>query len=138
MIQDAKDLPACTQICACMGIGKTNMATVSSDKSMQNQEHKDKSLAREKLLRAKFYRVMAIGCALGGILISAYIFEILGRGNPEYIIRNPVIVGLLLLPFVPAAFMAILSKSRRAQAVKLLEPYYKAMSAAEVRRMKEE
>ncbi|MCB1720811.1 MAG: hypothetical protein KDI11_03555 [Alphaproteobacteria bacterium] len=113
------------------------MSATAQKTSQIDKECADKACAKEKLIRAKFYWFMAIGCMLAAFVISGYIFENLGHGDPTYIVRNPLVVVLLLLPFLPAVFMAILSKSRRAQAIKILQPYYDKKSASDVRRLKE-
>ncbi|HOO80974.1 MAG TPA: hypothetical protein PK513_00535 [Alphaproteobacteria bacterium] len=113
------------------------MSTNAQKTAQIDKECADKTCAKEKLIRAKFYRFMAIGCMLSAFVISGYIFEILGHGNPAYIVHNPLVVLLLLLPFLPAVFMAILSKSRRAQAIKILQPYYDKKNASDVRCLKE-
>ncbi|MCB9982225.1 MAG: hypothetical protein H6861_00925 [Rhodospirillales bacterium] len=89
-------------------------------------------------MRSKFYRMMAFGCALAAFVVSGSIFENLGHHDSYYIIRNPLVIALLLLPFVPAAFLAILSKKRRQQAINLMKPYSQTISKAQWRELKEQ
>ena len=86
-------------------------------------------IAKEKLVRAKFYKIMAIAFAFGAFVVMVYIHRTLAKGQPMEIIENPVLIAVLLLPFLPSWFLAILSKKRRAQAFQIMEPHMETVEA---------
>ena len=80
--------------------------------------------AKEYIFRAKLYKVMAYLLAISAFLIAVFIYKTLGHGKPIHVVQNPVLIAVLLLPFVPAFFLAMLSKKKRARATKILKPLY--------------
>lgn len=84
----------------------------------------DLKKAKEHIFRARLYRVMAYLLAFSAFLIAVFIYNTLGHGKPIHVVQNPVLIAVLLLPFVPAFFLAMLSKKKRAKATKILKPLY--------------
>lgn len=78
--------------------------------------------AKELIIRAKVYRAVAFVFAAAGFIVAVLLYQKLAHGRPENIMQNPVLIVILLLPFVPAAFLAMLSGSKRAKATKILKP----------------
>ena len=86
-------------------------------------EAQDRRRAREKILRAKLYKIVSFACMLAALVIAVVFYQTLAKGDPLTLIRNPVLVGILFLPFVPAFVLAVLSRKNRAAALRILEPY---------------
>ena len=78
--------------------------------------------AKEKLLYAKLYKIVAVGLCIGAIIVLGLIYDDVLEGNPFKLFEKPFLLCSLLFPFVPAYFLAILSKKRRAEALEVLEP----------------
>lgn len=94
--------------------------------------------AAEKLLYSKFYIIMAGGFAFGAFLIAIYIYNTLGKGYSINVIKSPILMVMLFLPFVPSCFLAMLWKKRRAEAIEILEPFYPTITAEDLRLLKDE
>ncbi len=102
-----------------------------------NLTDKERKLIKEKLVRSKLYRIAASLCGLAAFLISVLFYQVFAEGEPIQVVKNPILIAVLFFPFVPACFLAILSKRKRTQAIKLLKPHYKTMKASEVQRLKQ-
>lgn len=99
-----------------------------------NLEHKAREYAREKLVRSGLYKGVAGAFVVAAIFIVFFLYQIVSDGKPMNIIERPFVIVLLLLPFVPAYFLAMLSKKSRRDAMKALEPHYDKM----VQRLRDE
>lgn len=89
----------------------------------------NRQLARNLLMKAKFYRVTAMVFVVIGmiLLIKTYITHI--DGHFLATMRNPATIMAILLPFIPAVVFSILAqKAERAFAA--LKPYASANDKA--------
>ena len=68
------------------------------------------------------YSKYHVGSAIRNLAVIVY--QSIGKGDPLHLIKNPIIVLAILLPFVPGFFMALLAKRNRAKASKILKPLY--------------
>lgn len=64
--------------------------------SLQKEE------ARKLYIRSRFYRTAAYIFALAGIVIFSFIYFRVTEGDLSLLFRDPVLVGLLVFPFMPA------------------------------------
>ena len=94
--------------------------------------------AREGILRSKLYNIMSIACALGGFILAVLLYQNAANGSPSELIQKPFILLIILLPFVPASFLAIKSRKQYAIASAILEPFYASLKPEEVHRVKEQ
>ncbi len=101
-------------------------------------EFEIKQKAKENLVRSKLYKIASLVCMIIALFVVVFLYEALAKGDPVTVIKNPVLLGILFLPFFPPFFLAILSKKKRREAIKMLEPYCETMSASEIQHLKEE
>lgn len=80
--------------------------------------------AKELIIRSKLYRIVAYVMGLAGFVISATLYQKMGHGDPLYVMQNPLLILVFLLPFVPTVFLAMLSSRKRAKATGILRPLY--------------
>ena len=94
------------------------------DKQQPHSDHslKARRLAQEKLTRSKLYMIIAVSLAVGSFVISLSLYIMLGHGSPIFILQQPSLIPLLIVPFFPALFMAVLSRKKYSEAVKILDP----------------
>lgn len=98
-------------------------ASVSNSKNdLQNLRRK----AKEKLLKYKLYKWIAILLAVGALIVTVNLHLTLADGNSNIVSRRPFLIVIFLLPFVPPVFMGILSKRMYSQAMRDLEPLRKS------------
>ena len=109
-----------------------------NSKSEAELEIQSKQKAKENIVRSKLYKIVSLVCMIIALLVVVILYEALAKGDPVTVIKNPVLLGILLLPFFPAFFLAILSKKKRREAIKILEPYLTTKSDSEAQRLEEE
>lgn len=98
----------------------------------------EERLAREKIIRSKFYKIMAIALAFASLFVIFHINQKLSNGNPYHVLENPLRIFVLLFPLVPSLILAMLSKKNKAEAVEVLEPHCETMSASELQALKDD
>lgn len=57
-------------------------------------------------MKAKIYRFVAIGMFVMGFFLAAILYAAFSSNGVEVIIKNPLLVLIILLPFLPAAFFS--------------------------------
>ena len=80
-----------------------------------------KEQIRVLLITSKVLQMCADIFAVMGIFLFAYIYFTHFRDNPLMAIRDPYFVVTILIPFIPAAFMAWLASRKRKKIRQLLE-----------------
>lgn len=103
--------------------GNSNVTTISND--LRDSQ----KIAQEKLIRSKLYKGLALAFAIGAFVVMVYFHRTFAYGDPMKIVKNPILIAILLLPFLPSWFLAILSKKRRAEAYKVMEPHMQTIQA---------
>ncbi len=60
-------------------------------------------------MKGRVYRFLAIVFAIVGAAIFAVIFQMQAEGNIQKAVTDPIVVGMILLPFIPAALLSFIS-----------------------------
>lgn len=84
-----------------------------------------KEQIRVLLMTSKILQFCADIFAVFGIFLFAFIYFTHYRDNPMAAIRDPFFVVTILIPFIPAAFMAWLASQKRKKIRQLLEQIQK-------------
>lgn len=87
----------------------------------------EKAKAREYLIKARFYKFFAIVFAVAGFGMAAYLFNRETHGDVVGLLRNPVILLLVIVPFLPAVVLSFKARS----AGRKLEEYLEETAQAE-------
>src|SRR5690606_12348205 len=77
--------------------------------------------ARELLLKARIYRFFAAAFAVAGLTVFLVLYFREVEGDFSQALQRPSLVAIILLPFLPAAFLAWLSARLEAKFFALLE-----------------
>ena len=80
-----------------------------------------KEQLRVLLITSKVLQLCADIFAVFGIFLFAYIYFSHYRDNPMAAVKDPFFVVTILIPFIPAAFMAWLASRKRKQIRQLIE-----------------
>ena len=64
---------------------------------------------REILIKAKFYRLASVIFALCGIGVFVFLMSRFVDGNMYAALKDPTIIAILLIPFLPAAILSWLA-----------------------------
>lgn len=62
--------------------------------------------AKENLVKAKIFRFVAIVMFVMAFFLAAILYAAFSSNGVEVIIKNPLLVLIILLPFLPAAFFS--------------------------------
>lgn len=76
---------------------------------------------RELLINAKILQFCADVFAVFGLFLFAYIYFTQWHDNPLAAVRDPYFVVTMLVPFIPAALLALLASKKRKKIRALLE-----------------
>jgi len=80
-----------------------------------------KAELRVLILSAKLMQFFADLFAVGGIVLFAALYFSTYHNDPMAAIRDPFFVVTILLPFIPAAVLSALAKTKRKKIKALLE-----------------
>ena len=80
-----------------------------------------KTSAREFLVKAKMYKIVAIGLFITAVMILFLVYGVLAKGDAMTFIKNPLIALAMLIPFLPSYVLAMMSKKQRSKAVNALK-----------------
>ena len=89
----------------------------------KNREH-----ARKLLMKAKIYRALAIFFALVGIIMVVQSFVTRVDGHFLDAMRNPLTIIMILVPFLPAFVLSLLSQKAEREFARL-KPFESAEKA---------
>lgn len=81
----------------------------------------DRKKARELLIKSKFYQHVAVFFAIVGLLVFVVLYNKSYDGNIFLAISHPEFIAIVLIPFIPAAFVARMSARYRRQLNDLIE-----------------
>lgn len=90
----------------------------------------NRPLARALLIKSRFYRIFALAFAVMGLVIFAYLYMTHIEGNFSEVLRNPSIIVILLVPFLPAIVLSLLAQKFERQFAKLGKTAEAAAAAA--------
>ncbi len=82
----------------------------------------DKKQARELLIKAKVYRILAGIFAVVGVLIFLMLYFNYYGDDVAASIKDPMLIFLLLFPFLPAVILSLKAKKADKALSKLLTP----------------
>lgn len=74
---------------------------------------KNKKNIRKNLVKNHLYSLSAILFGLFGLFMFVYLYYKFVNGNSYVFIQNPIIILVLLAPFIPSAVLLLLSKKAR-------------------------
>ncbi len=80
-----------------------------------------KAQLRELVFAAKILQFCADIFAIFGLLLFGYIYMHSYKDAPEMALKDPFFVVTILIPFIPAAFLAYLASNKRKKIKALLE-----------------
>lgn len=66
---------------------------------------KAKEEARRLLITSRFYRIFAFAFVAAGVFIFAFVFFGTGEGDLRVFLYHPALLGFVIFPFIPAAFL---------------------------------
>lgn len=89
---------------------------------MADVEPYDKKIAKELLIKAKVYRIMAVALALAGVVIFGILYLRYFHGDPMVAIQDPMIIIFVIFPFLPAIILSTKSKKAEKALSKLVSP----------------
>lgn len=75
--------------------------------------------ARDCAMKARVYRLLALMFVLVGILLFAYIYTTKIQGNFAEAIKDPYVITIFIVPFLPAAFLSWLASRQEEKFDKL-------------------
>ena len=77
--------------------------------------------AREHLIKARIYKYTAFAFMAMGLIVLFIVFDVMAQGSPLVLLKNPIMLLILILPFAPAYIFALLHKKNRKKAVTVLD-----------------
>ena len=80
-----------------------------------------KQTARQLVLKSRLYRLIGLLFAVVGLVIFLIIFSHAFKGNFLHAAKDPFILLIVLLPFLPACVLAWMSSSLEKKALSKLE-----------------
>lgn len=88
---------------------------------MAQDIQQDQKEAREHIVRAQVYKIMAWGFVVGGVIVFIAFHKMFANGDVMVFLQKPMIIFIMLLPFLPSYLFAMMSKKRRRKANEILE-----------------
>jgi hypothetical protein len=85
-------------------------------------QESDRVRARELLIKTKAFRVFSIIFAVLGLIIFLVIYAQYYGGDPLRAVQDPMIILIVILPFVPAFIFSNRAKKAEDSLKKLLTP----------------
>jgi FtsH-binding integral membrane protein len=82
----------------------------------------DKQEARELLIKAKVYRILAAIFALGGIVVFLALYSQFYADDPMHALQDPMIIIFVVFPFIPSIILSLKAKRFERALSKLLTP----------------
>jgi hypothetical protein len=89
--------------------------------------------AREFVLRARLYRILAIVTAVIGLIIFIILYNRNIGGRFEQAITEPQTIAVILLPFLPSFFMSFMASRARKKLTLLLKKIENANQSAKAK-----
>ena len=77
--------------------------------------------ARELLIRSKVYRILAIVFLFVGIAVIALIYRNVSGGDAARALENPAIIVGMLVTFLPAFVLSLMSSKAEKKLAKVIE-----------------
>ncbi len=87
---------------------------------------KNAAQARNYLIKAKFYRFFAIVFAVVGLVLFTYLYFEKVSGHFFEAIKEPWLVLIILIPFLPAAILSWIASRMEKKLMKVIEDSHSA------------
>lgn len=79
--------------------------------------------ARQLLVKLNLYKGIAYGFGVAGLLIMSYVFAKQGYSSFFVAMTDPVLVGILVFPFIPCIIFSYQTQRLHTQLSKLIEEH---------------
>ena len=93
-----------------------------ADVSADSVWGENRGLARSLLIKSRLYRFFALAFAVMGVVVFVTLYFKNIEGHLLEALRNPSIIAIILIPFLPAIVLSLMAQRAEQKFMKLLKP----------------